>query len=135
MFIFFRDKSQAKPAAQEPYEPRGIERPDYVDAVMKMPDGSGVLLMCALEAWSGKVEQLQTLIDKFRTYIAFVRSGQFAQQHPEIARKPPRILLRCNYAPTDKAQQVFDFMRKRFLDEDGIQLEVIVKPICADPQA
>ena len=73
-----------------------------VDLVAESSDGIIDLIVVQAQPWTGSGAQLASLQDKVQTYVSYALDGGLAQQFPEAAGRPWRIVLNClSGEPTD----------------------------------
>jgi hypothetical protein len=85
-----------------------------------------VLVMNEPQLWDGSDEQLFQLQERFNVYVSFLLDGEFAEWHPELARKRARIEVRCAHMPDVRAIDLLSQIRDRLSHQD-IDLQVVVK--------
>jgi hypothetical protein len=49
--------------------------------------------------WDGSDARLHELQERFNAYASFLLDGEFAESHPDLAKKPARIEVRCAHMP------------------------------------
>jgi hypothetical protein len=85
-----------------------------------------VLVMNQPQLWDGSDEQLFQLQERFNVYVSFLLDGEFAEWHPELARKRARIEVRCSHMPDARAIDLLSQIRDQLSHQD-IDLQVVVK--------
>jgi hypothetical protein len=88
--------------------------------------GEVVLIMNEPNEWNGSDEQLLDLQERFNTYVSFLLDGEMAEAHPELARKPARIELRCVHLPDARALELLGHIHDQLAFQD-VKLEVVVR--------
>src|SRR5438876_10455663 len=85
-----------------------------------------ILVMNEPEEWDGSDEQLLALQERFNAYVSFLLDGEMAQAHPELARKPARIELRCVHLPDTRALELLGLIHDQLAFQE-IKMEVVVR--------
>ncbi len=75
--------------------------------------------------WDGSGERLHQLQEKFNAYVSFLLDGEMIAAHPELAGKPARIEVRCDYMPDDRALALLNLIHDQIALQE-IKMEVIV---------
>ena len=88
--------------------------------------GEVVLVMNEPNEWDGSDEQLGCLQERFNTYVSFLLDGEMAEAHPEFARKPTRIELRCAHMPDTRALELLGLIHDQ-LEFQEIKMQVVVR--------
>lgn len=90
-----------------------------------------VLIMNEPEEWDGSDERVHHLQERFNAYASFLLDGEFAEAHPELAKKRARIEVRCAHMPDAKTIELLGMIHDQ-LEFQEIKMEVIVaeKPAC-----
>ena len=102
------------------------DRAGVIDLVAHDPKtDEAVLVMKESQTWDGSDDQLFQLQERFNTYVSFLLDGEFAEAHPELARKRARIELRCNQMPDGRAIDLLRQIRDQLAHQE-IDLQVIV---------
>jgi len=65
------------------------------------------------------------LQERFNAYVSFLLDGEFAEWHPELARKRARIEVRCAHMPDPRAIDLLAQIRDQ-LGHQEIDVQVIV---------
>lgn len=84
-----------------------------------------LLVMNEARAWDGSDEQLHELQERFNAYASFLLDGEFAESHPELAKKRARIELRCAHMPDARAVELLGMIHDHLAFQD-IEMEVVV---------
>jgi hypothetical protein len=112
----------------------GISNPAIIDlfAVDQKTD-QVVLAMHEPRPWDGSDERLHELQEKFNAYVSFLLDGEMLAAHPELAGKPARIEIRCDYMPDDRALGLLELIHGQLALQE-IKMEVVVaqKDDCGD---
>jgi Family of unknown function (DUF6572) len=87
--------------------------------------GEVVLVMNEPNEWDSSDEQLLALQERFNAYVSFLLDGEMAEAHPELARNPARIELRCAHMPDTRALELLGLIHDQ-LEFQEIKLEVVV---------
>jgi hypothetical protein len=85
-----------------------------------------VLAMNEPRPWDGSDERLHEVQEKFNAYVSFLLDGEMVGAHPELAGKPARIELRCDYMPDERALELLNLIHDQIALQD-IKMEVIVR--------
>ena len=85
-----------------------------------------VLVMNEAQPWNGSDEQLFELQERFNAYVSFLLDGEFAEWHPELAKKRARIEMRCTHMPDNRAIDLLAQIREQ-LSHQEIDVQVVVK--------
>lgn len=94
--------------------------------------GEVLLAMNEPRPWNDSDERLHELQEKFNAYVSFLLDGEMIAAHPELAGKPARIELRCDYMPDDRALALLNLIHDQIALQE-IKMEVIVaEPGCGD---
>ena len=75
--------------------------------------------------WDGSDERLHQLQEKFNAYVSFLLDGEMIAAHPELAGKPARIEVRCDYMPDERALALLNLIHDQIALQE-IKMEVIV---------
>ena len=84
-----------------------------------------LLVMNQPRPWDSSDERLHELQERFNAYASFLLDGEFAESHPELARKRARIELRCAHMPDARAIELLGMIYDQLAFQD-IKIEVIV---------
>jgi hypothetical protein len=84
-----------------------------------------VLVMNEADAWDGSDGRLHQLQERFNTYASFLLDGEFAEAHPELAKKGARIEVRCAQMPDSRAIELLGMIHDQLAFQD-IKMEVVV---------
>src|SRR3954452_7545798 len=91
-----------------------------VDLVAESADGTIDLVMVQDQPWTGSDAQVSSLQGKVQTYVSFALDGGLAQQFPEAAGRPWRIVLDCQTgSPDARTQSVLDVLATRLPEYGG----------------
>lgn len=105
----------------------GVANPAVIDLFgVDGQTGDVVLAMAETRPWDGSDERLHQLQEKFNAYVSFLLDGEMLAAHPELAGKPARIELRCDYMPDERAIGLLELIHDQIALQD-IKMEVIVK--------
>lgn len=108
------------------HEHAGIANPGVIDLFAHDQKTDEVLLaMHEPRPWDGSDERLHQLQEKFNAYVSFLLDGEMANAHPELAGKPARIELRCDYMPDDRALALLELIHDQIALQE-VKMEVIV---------
>src|SRR5215469_9608829 len=88
--------------------------------------GEAVLVMNEPDEWNGCDEQLLALQERFNVYVSFLLDGEMAETHPELARRPARIELRCAHMPDKGTLELLGLIHDQLAFQE-VRLEVVVK--------
>jgi hypothetical protein len=103
------------------------DRTGIVDVIAEdTKTGEAVLVMNEPDEWNGSDEQSLALQERFNTYVSFLLDGEMAETHPELARKPTRIELRCAHMPDKDTLALLGLIHDQLAFQE-IRLEVVVK--------
>jgi hypothetical protein len=104
----------------------GVEHADVIDLFAHDPKTDEILLaMHEPRAWDDSDERLHQLQEKFNAYVSFLLDGEMIAAHPELAGKPARIELRCDYMPDERALALLNLIHDQIALQE-IKMEVIV---------
>jgi hypothetical protein len=102
------------------------DRAGVIDMIAHDPKADvAVLVMNALGAWDGSDVRLHQLQERLNTYASFLLDGEFAEAHPELAKKRARIEVRCASMPDSRAIELLGLIHDQLAFQD-INLEVVV---------
>jgi hypothetical protein len=102
------------------------DRADVIDMIAHDSNtDTAVLVMNALERWDGSDVQLHQLQERLNTYASFLLDGEFAEAHPELAKKRARIEVRCASLPDSRAIELLGLIHDQLAFQE-INLEVVV---------
>jgi hypothetical protein len=87
--------------------------------------GEILLAMHELREWDDSDERLHQLQEKFNAYVSFLLDGEMVAAHPELAGKPARIELRCDYMPDERALALLNLIHDQLALQE-IKMEVVV---------
>lgn len=80
-----------------------VDQTDVVDAVGLDPETGRVTLLIADHLdWEDAEGHTRALQEKLATYVAFVESGQLAEECPEASGRPVEIELFHLFAPSEE---------------------------------
>ena len=104
----------------------GISNPGVIDLfALDQKSGEVLLAMHEPRAWDDSDERLHELQEKFNAYVSFLLDGEMIAAHPELAGKPARIELRCDYMPNERALALLNLIHDQIALQE-IKMEVIV---------
>jgi len=63
------------------------------DGISQGPDGAAVLSLVRVTPWSATPAELAALRETLAGYVAYVRDGSLARQHPQLASEAWRIVI------------------------------------------
>ncbi|HEX8897502.1 MAG TPA: DUF6572 domain-containing protein [Chthoniobacterales bacterium] len=105
----------------------GIANPAVIDLFgLDEKTGEVVLAMREARPWDGSDGRLHQLQEKFNAYVSFLLDGEMIAAHPELADKPSRIELRCDYMPDERALELLNLIHDQIALQE-IKMEVIVR--------
>jgi hypothetical protein len=84
-----------------------------------------VLVMNEAHTWEGSDAQLHELQERLNTYASFLLDGEFAEAHPELAKKQARIEVRCTSMPDSRTIELLGLVHDQLAFQD-IEMEVVV---------
>jgi hypothetical protein len=84
-----------------------------------------VLAMHEPREWDDSDDRLHQLQEKFNAYVSFLLDGEMIAAHPELAGKPARIELRCDFMPDERALALLNLIHDQIALQE-IKMEVIV---------
>ncbi|MBW3556236.1 MAG: hypothetical protein KY454_04760 [Actinobacteria bacterium] len=105
--------------------PSGLEQPDVVDYVVEEADGAITLRMTETRPWDGGPAQVDQLMAKLNSYVAFIRSGDLEAECIVAAGRPVRIVLQSWHMPQGEVTEAFPTIRDG-LAGLGIEFDVEV---------
>jgi hypothetical protein len=104
----------------------GVSNPGVIDLLAHDSKTDEVLLaMHEPRVWDDSDERLHQLQEKFNAYVSFLLDGEMAAAHPELAGKPARIELRCDYMPDERALALLNLIHDQIALQE-IKMEVVV---------
>jgi hypothetical protein len=104
----------------------GVEQAGVIDLFAHDPKTDEILLaMHEPRAWDDSDERLHQLQEKFNAYVSFLLDGEMSAAHPELAGKPARIELRCDYMPDERALALLNLIHDQIALQE-IKMEVVV---------
>ena len=104
----------------------GVGNPAVIDLfAVDQKTGEILLAMHEPRAWDDSDERLHQLQEKFNAYVSFLLDGEMVAAHPELAGKPARIELRCDYMPDERALALLNLIHDQIALQE-IKMEVIV---------
>lgn len=81
-----------------------VQDADTIDHITLSSDGSTCnLLMIEDRPFTGSPGQNDQIMEKINTYLAFLQTGQLAQQFPDMAGKRVAVRLVCHEEPRGEA--------------------------------
>ena len=100
-----------------------------------------LLVMNEPRPWDSSDARLHELQERFNAYASFLLDGEFADSHPELAKKRARIEVHCAHMPDARAIELLGMIHDQLRFQD-IKMEVIVAERtscgpdcgCGDPQ-
>ena len=105
----------------------GVANPAVIDLFgVDGKSGEVVLAMNEPRPWDGSDGRLHELQEKFNVYVSFLLDGEMTAAHPELAGKPARIELRCDYMPDERALGLLELVHNQLALQE-IKMEVVVK--------
>jgi hypothetical protein len=84
-----------------------------------------LLVMNESRPWDGSDARLHELQERFNAYASFLLDGEFADSHPELAKKQARIEVRCADMPDARAIELLGLIHDQLRFQD-IKMEVVV---------
>ena len=93
---------------------------------------TAVLVMNEAHTWDGSDAQLHELQERLNTYASFLLDGEFAETHPELAKKQARVEVRCTSMPDARSIELLGLVHDQLAFQD-IQLEVVVRDFDCHP--
>ena len=84
-----------------------------------------LLVMNDPRPWDGSDARLHELQERFNAYASFLLDGEFAESHPDLAKKPARIEVRCAHLPDARAVELLGMIHDQLAFQD-IRMEVVV---------
>jgi hypothetical protein len=104
----------------------GVANPSVIDLFGHDQKTDEVLLaMHESRPWDDSDERLHELQEKFNAYVSFLLDGEMIAAHPELAGKPARIEVRCDYMPDERALGLLNLIHDQIALQE-IEMEVIV---------
>jgi hypothetical protein len=111
----------------QPQASRTEDHAAVIDIIAHDPKtDAAVLVMNEEHDWDGSDVQLHQLQERFNTYASFLLDGEFAEAHPELAKKRARIEVRCTCMPDPRAIELLGQIHDQLAFQD-IRVEVVVK--------
>lgn len=102
------------------------DRVSVIDVIAHDPKtDAAVLVMNEAQTWDGSDAQLHQLQERLNTYASFLLDGEFAEAHPDLAKKQARIEVRCTSMPDPRAIELLGLIHDQLAFQD-IELEVVV---------
>ena len=86
---------------------------------------AAVLVMNEAHTWDGSDAQLHRVQERFNTYASFLLDGEFAEAHPELAKKKTRIEVRCTRLPDPRTIELLGLIHDQLAFQD-IKMELVV---------
>lgn len=84
-----------------------------------------LLVMDEPRPWDNSDARLHELQERFNAYASFLLDGEFAESHPELAKKHARIEVRCAHMPDARALELLGLIHDQLRFQD-IKMEVVV---------
>jgi len=84
-----------------------------------------LLVMNESRPWDGSDARLHELQERFNAYASFLLDGEFAESHPDLAKKPARIEVRCAHMPDVRAIELLGMIHDQLAFQD-IKMELIL---------
>jgi hypothetical protein len=84
-----------------------------------------LLVMNEARVWDDSDERLHELQERFNAYASFLLDGEFAESHPELAKKRARIEVHCAHMPDARAIELLGMIHDQLAFQD-IKMEVVV---------
>jgi len=104
----------------------GVKQAGVIDLFALDPKTDEILLaMHEPRPWDDSDERLHELQEKFNAYVSFLLDGEMIAAHPELAGKPARIEVRCDYIPDERALALLNLIHDQIALQE-IKMEVIV---------
>ena len=104
----------------------GVGNPAVIDLfAVDQKTGEVVLAMQEPRPWDDSDERLHQLQEKFNAYVSFLLDGEMIAAHPELADKPARIELHCEYMPDERALGLLNLIHDQIALQE-IKMEVVV---------
>jgi hypothetical protein len=105
----------------------GVANPAVIDLFgVDQKTGEVLLAMHEPRPWDGSDERLHEVQEKFNAYVSFLLDGEMVAAHPELAGKPSRIELRCDYMPDERALGLLNLIHDHIALQE-IKMDVIVR--------
>ena len=110
----------------EPETSKTKERVGVIDMLAHDTKADEVLLvMNEPRPWDASDARLHELQERFNAYASFLLDGEFAESHPELAKKRARIEVRCAHMPDARAIELLGMIHDQLAFQD-IKMEVVV---------
>jgi hypothetical protein len=104
----------------------GVANPAIIDLfAVDHKTGEVLLAMHEPREWDDSDERLHQVQEKFNAYVSFLLDGEMVAAHPELAGKPARIELRCDYMPDERALALLNLIHDQVALQE-IKMEVVV---------
>jgi hypothetical protein len=84
-----------------------------------------LLVMNEPRPWDGSDARLHELQERFNAYASFLLDGEFAESHPDLAKKPARIEVRCTHMPDVRAIELLGMIHDQLAFQD-IKMELVL---------
>lgn len=84
-----------------------------------------LLVMNEPRPWDDSDTRLHELQERFNVYASFLLDGEFAESHPDLAKKRTRIEVRCAQMPDARAIELLGMIHDQLAFQD-IKMEVVV---------
>ena len=105
----------------------GVANPAVIDLFgVDQKTGEVLLAMNETRPWDGSDERLHEVQEKFNAYVSFLLDGEMIAAHPELAGKPARIEVRCDYMPDERALGLLNLIHDQIALQE-IKMEVVVR--------
>lgn len=105
--------------------PSGVERPDVVDYVVEEADGTFSLVAVETRPWDGGRGQIDQLVAKINSYVAYILDGQLTEDYPAARGRPVRVLLQAFCIPVGETTEALGVIRDA-LSGEGIGFDVTI---------
>lgn len=110
----------------EPETSKTKERVGVIDMLAHDTKADEVLLvMNEPRPWDDSDARLHELQERFNAYASFLLDGEFAESHPELAKKRARIEVRCAHMPDARAIELLGMIHDQLAFQD-IKMELVV---------
>lgn len=100
----------------------GIIDTSKIDLITRTKEGTAELVIIEEGEWKGNEEQTKLFLEKMKTYLTYLRGGQFQEMYPDLASKPATIKVVSSYKFDSITKQLFDRVAEDIKSKHQISL-------------
>lgn len=83
-----------------------LEDTEHIDIITRSEDGKVMLVITDAGITTNPDERFNMLIEKLKTYVAYVMSEDFKKEYSGLTLNDINILIMCKIPPTEQMRQI-----------------------------